>query len=226
MYANTGAHCGGQRIAGILLPASQDFILLAKPGKGCTRVRVLQSLIQCAVLQVLQHRSWRSNECALSSSGCCLLPALLPGQEAAAAAALSSPHRLLGAQMWLHFFGGWNCTFKLLVIRNAQQNSSGWKELRKGKAVSISVYTTRIESKGSLTFKGELQGVENTTYIGQCYFLLNACSGHEAIANIHKYKMCIWKTKLNKNIQEFTVFYNQHYKIHLQWGTVQCWQLF
>lgn len=164
-------------IAGILLPASQDFILLARPGKGCTHVRILQSLIQCAVLQVLQHRSWRSNECALSSLGHCLLPALLPGQKVAAATALSSPRRLLGAQMWLHFFGEWNCAFKLLVIRNAQQNSLGWKELRKGKVVSTSVYAARTESKGSLTFKGDLQGVENTTCIGQCYFLLNTCSG-------------------------------------------------
>lgn len=43
--------------------------------------------------------------------------------------------------------------------------------------MSTSVYAARTESKGSLTFKGDLQGVENTTCIGQCYFLLNTCSG-------------------------------------------------
>lgn len=75
--------------------------------------------------------------------------------------------------------------------------------------MSISVYIARIESKGSLTFKGELQGVENTTYIAQCYFLLNACSGHKAIANIHKYKNCMWKeaklNKVHKNLPCFTI---------------------
>lgn len=39
-------------------------------------------------------------------------------------------------------------------------------------------------------------------------------------------KIACGKKQIEQSTQEFTVFYNQRYKIHLQWGTVQCWQLF